>query len=389
MWSFGHRTGRARRSVIRRLGAALALVAGFAAGPAAAATDWLLVPDSSTLTYQSIKKNSIVETNAVRNLSGIVTAGGEALVTIDLNSVDTGVDIRNVRMRFLFFETFKFPAASLTARIDPAVFADLKTKRRLTMPLPFRLNLHGVEKDLTADVVVTMVTDTMVSVASRAPVSVAVADFDLLPGLEKLKEAAEVDSIVPSASVSFDLIFAADDGTAPPAVAAAPSSAPGAATPAPAASIAAAAPAAAAAAPAVAGPVVTDAARADFSDEECLNRFEVLSRTGAVYFATASARLDPESGPLLRQVLDVVGKCPRLGVEVAGHTDSDGPADENQRLSERRAAAVADFLATAGVPSGQVSVAGYGETRPIAGNDSARGKALNRRIEFVARPLGN
>ncbi|UVK38471.1 OmpA family protein [Mesorhizobium sp. AR10] len=338
-------------------------------GPEAANAqpNWTLDPANSTLTYQSVKKNTIVETNKIRNLSGTLTSDGAAKVSFDLNSVDTGIDLRNVRMRFLFFETFKYPTAEVTAKVDPAAFADLATKRRMTAHIPFRLSLHGVDKDLEANVVVTMITDSMVSIASDAPVAVHVEDFGLLPNVEKLQQAANVSSIVPTASVSFDFVFNADGAKVapPPAVAAATGAA------------------------ADVGPVATDAAKTAFSADECMNRFAVLSRTGAIYFRPASARLDEKSRPLLAEVVDVVGKCPKLKVEVSGHTDSDGSPTANRILSERRAEAVAEAILAAGIPSAQITVSGYGEDRPVAPNDTAKDKALNRRIEFSATPLVN
>jgi len=344
-----------------------ALLAMLVVAPALALAQpgWTLDPTASVLTYQSIKKNTIVETNKIRNISGTLSADGDARVMLDLNSVDTGVDLRNVRMRFLFFETFQYPTAEVTAKVDPAAFADLSSRRRMTAHIPFRLSLHGVEKELQADVVVTMVTDTMVSIASSIPVAVNAADFGLLPNIEKLQQAADVTNIVPTASVSFDFVFNAEGAAAPPAQAVA------------------------AAAPADAGPVATDASKASFSDEECLNRFDVLSRTGAIYFRSASARLDPQSKPLIDEVVNVVGKCPDLKVEVSGHTDSDGKAAANQALSQRRARAVADAIVAAGIPVGQITAVGYGEDKPVAPNDTARNKALNRRIEFSARRLVN
>ncbi|TPN48308.1 flagellar motor protein MotB [Mesorhizobium sp. B1-1-4] len=332
-------------------------------GTANAQTNWALDPTASVLTYQSVKKNTIVETNKIRNISGSLTSTGDAKVSFDLNSVDTGVDLRNVRMRFLFFETYKFPTAELTAKVDPAAFADLATKRRMKAVLPFRLNLHGVDKDLEANVVVTMITDTMVSVASEAPVAVHVEDFGLLPNVDKLQQAASVTNIVPTASVSFDFVFTAD-GSKPPS-------------------------AQTVAASTEVGPVATDATKTNFNDEECLNRFAVLSRTGAIYFRPASARLDAQSRPLLAEVVGVVSKCPGLKVEVSGHTDADGPVAENKRLSERRAQAVADAIVGAGIPRTQITATGYGEERPVAGNDTPKNKALNRRIEFSATKLVN
>jgi outer membrane protein OmpA-like peptidoglycan-associated protein len=330
---------------------------------ARAATDWTLDPTASTLTYQSVKKGTVVETNKIRNISGTLSPDGDAKLSFDLNSVDTGVDLRNVRMRFLFFETFQYPNAEVTAKVDPAAFADLPTKRRIVTKLPFKLSLHGVEKDFSADVVVTMISDGMVSVASNAPVAVNSADFGLLPNIEKLQQAANVSAIVPTASVSFDFLFKSGAAPAQPVQVVA------------------------AAQPADAGPVATDASKTAFSDDECLNRFEVLSRTGAIYFRSASARLDPKSRPLIDEVVGVISKCPDLKVEVSGHTDSDGSPTANQNLSERRAQAVADALRAAGIPAPQLTAVGYGEDHPIAPNDTAKNKALNRRIEFSASKL--
>ncbi|MEQ1952325.1 OmpA family protein [Mesorhizobium yinganensis] len=352
-------------------------IAGFSASIGRAATeDWTLDPASSILTYQSVKKNTIVETNQIRNLEGTLSAQGDAEVRLDLNSVDTGVDLRNVRMRFLFFETYKYPVATVVTKVDPAAFADLSSKRRMTTKLPFTLNLHGVDKQYEADVIVTMITDTSVSISSKTPVAVHVEDFGLLPNVEKLQQAANVSSIVPTASVSFDFIFnKGSAGASPPQVAALAAGT--------------ASDASAAASPTAAGPVETDASKASYADEECVNRFEVLSRTGAIYFRRGSARLDPASKPVLDTVLDVVGKCPKLKVEISGHTDSDGTAEENRALSLRRATAVAGYIHDAGIPTDRIATAGYGEDKPIAANDSDKNKALNRRIEFSASSFVN
>jgi OmpA-OmpF porin, OOP family len=325
---------------------------------AAEAQNWTLDPAASKLTYQSVKKNTIVETNSIRNISGSLSENGAGKVVFDLDSVDTGVDLRNVRMRFLFFETFKFPTATVTVNVDPAAFADLPTRRRMSAKLPFKLDLHGVVKDLEANVVVTLISETMVSIASESPIAVKVEDFGLLPNVEKLQIAANVTNIVPVASVSFDFVFNAD-GTTPPVV------------------VAAAAPATT-----EVGPVATDAAKTAFSQDECVNRFEVISRTGAIYFRTDSARLDNASKPLLDAVVDVVSKCPGLKIEVSGHTDSDGPDYYNQQLSEKRAQSVVDAVVAGGIAAGQLTFAGYGEAKPVAPNDSRKNKALNRRIEF-------
>lgn len=336
---------------------------GLSTASVAAQSTWTLDPSQSTLTYQSVKKNTIVETNTIRNISGGIMPDGSATVTFDLNSVDTGVDLRNVRMRFLFFETFQYPTATVTVKVDPATFAELAAKHRMTMALPFRLNLHGVEKDLETKVAVTLITEKLVSVASQAPVAIKVEDFGLLPAIEKLERAANVTNIVPTASVSFDFVFGTDVKA-----------------PAEDAQIASAA---------AVGPIETDAGKAAYSQEECTNRFDVLSRTGAIYFRSGSARLDPASRPVLDNVVDVVTKCAAVKVRVAGYTDADGSDTENQVLSERRAASVREFVVKSGIAPERVSAVGYGEAQPIAPNDTPKNKALNRRIEFSASTMAN
>jgi outer membrane protein OmpA-like peptidoglycan-associated protein len=74
-------------------------------------------------------------------------------------------------------------------------------------------------------------------------------------------------------------------------------------------------------------------------------------------------------------------------IEVAGHTDSVGAADYNQRLSERRASAVANYLGSRGVMRDRMIVVGAGESRPIASNDTEAGRAQNRRVEITLVPI--
>ena len=280
-------------------------------------------------------------------------------MTVQLDSVDTGIDLRNVRMRFLFFETFKFPEAVVTARLDPGMLEELASRRRMTLPLAFDLDLHGVSQSLQTDVVVTLLTGDLVSVASSTPISIGAALFGLTDGVTKLEEAASV-SIIPSGSVTFDFVFRRNDPNGHAVAVAAPAE-----------------PAAAA--------IETSG---DFSSDECAGRFEIISRTGAVYFASGSAVLDEESRPLLDSVVAIVERCPGLAILVAGHTDSVGPDELNQSLSEARARAVTDFLQNRGVPSARLQSIGYGEQRPVAPNDSGWNRSRNRRIEFLVAKNG-
>jgi OOP family OmpA-OmpF porin len=78
---------------------------------------------------------------------------------------------------------------------------------------------------------------------------------------------------------------------------------------------------------------------------------------------------------------DIIGQ---IKVTIAGHTDSRGRDAYNQGLSERRAASVRDYIANAGFPASQMSTVGYGETQPVASNDTDEGRAQNRRVVITA-----
>ena len=108
-----------------------------------------------------------------------------------------------------------------------------------------------------------------------------------------------------------------------------------------------------------------------------------LFRTTQVNFEFAQADLIPSSAATLDVVADVLRRYPALRVEVGGHTDDRGSEATNDRLSQRRAEAVVDYLAASGVGRDRLSAVGYSERRPVASNGTETGRALNRRVEFV------
>ncbi|MBB4174624.1 OmpA family protein [Sulfitobacter noctilucicola] len=315
---------------------------------------WTLQPEMSNLNFQSVKKQTVVESSSFATLEGAIAENGATEVSVLLDSVDTKIDLRNVRMRFLFFETFKFPTAKITTQLDASVLNDLATVRRKTVPVSYTMDLHGVSQTYEAEVAVTLLTEDLVSVASTTPISVSVDDFDLMEGLGKLQEAANV-TIIPSATVSFDFLFARNTTTA----------------------------AAAPAQTATADPAsVALEAEGDFDRDACKGRFEILSRTGNIYFASGSSRHDSKSEPLLNSLAGIIARCPNMVIEVGGHTDSVGSNATNQRLSDARANSVRRYLISRDVSPDVLVSKGYGETTPLKTNDTAEGRWANRRIEF-------
>ncbi|MCW8848789.1 MAG: OmpA family protein [Melioribacteraceae bacterium] len=108
---------------------------------------------------------------------------------------------------------------------------------------------------------------------------------------------------------------------------------------------------------------------------------EQLSFTN-VRFKHDSDDLTEPSKEVLDNVVNVLNKLTDLKLEIQGHTDSGGPEIYNQNLSERRANSVKSYLVSKGIQAERLTTIGYGESNPIASNDTREGKALNRRIEF-------
>lgn len=339
------------QAFITRAILALAVTAGCLGG--AHAQEWLLNSSASHFYMQTVKANSIFEVHQFTGLDGSITSGGDATVKIDLTTVVSGVDVRDVRMRFLLFETYRFPNAEVTAKLDMTALQALLTTTRITYPLKFKLAVHGLSQEIETPVTVTRVTDKSISVASAKPIVITADAFGLGPGIAKLSEAVGGTVIATGATFTFDLLF--ETGDKLPELQAARVEA---------------------------VKRKTEAETSTISAEACETRFNVISTAGAVYFKTASAELDRESEPILQSVAEIANRCPAAKIAVGGHTDSVGGKEANRQLSEQRARAVVGFLSQRGVAAGRIEAAGYGDTRPIVSNDTEVNRAKNRRIEF-------
>jgi outer membrane protein OmpA-like peptidoglycan-associated protein len=112
----------------------------------------------------------------------------------------------------------------------------------------------------------------------------------------------------------------------------------------------------------------------------------VLIRLSALKFAPGKSALDRKYFDLLRRLKQGLELYPDRKIVIEGHTDNQGDARANQRLSLKRAEGVRDFLVASGIPAGRLKALGYGEVRPIASNDYERGRAMNRRIDIIIQP---
>lgn len=184
-----------------------ALLAALAALPASAAEGWRVVGDASRVAFVSLKNGETAETHAFGELSGAVHADGVADVAIALASLDTGIAIRDERMREMFFETARFPLALIYAETDPAAFADLAPGERRLAEVELVVALRGARASYPTTLAVTRLGENRVSVAPVRPILVDVADFELGAGLEALRAIAGLDAIAPAVPVTFDLVL--------------------------------------------------------------------------------------------------------------------------------------------------------------------------------------
>ncbi len=101
-----------------------------------------------------------------------------------------------------------------------------------------------------------------------------------------------------------------------------------------------------------------------------------------IFFETAKAVITPVSYPALDRVIEFMKKNPAIKVEIDGHTDNVGSESYNLRLSQARAQAVVDYLVKHGISRDRLVAKGFGESQPVAPNDTPEGRAKNRRVEF-------
>jgi polyisoprenoid-binding protein YceI len=169
--------------------------------------EWKVDPAASHLSYVSLKAGEIAEPNHFERLRGTVANDGAAQIEIDLASVSTGVDIRDERMREIFFQVADYPTAVVTAQLDPAAFAALSIGQVIVQSLDATLALKGLEAPIATRVQVARVSENRVLVTTIAPVIITTDMFGLTDELGELRALAQLPSISPAVPVSFTLAF--------------------------------------------------------------------------------------------------------------------------------------------------------------------------------------
>jgi len=193
-----------KRSVTHTL--ALLLLSGAALS---ARADWYLDGESSRLSFVSTKNANVSEVQRFLVLHGKVEPGGLAQVEVELDSINSGIPLRDERMRKALFEIEKFPDAVITTQIDLHPINDLAPGAQLELRLPLTVDLHGKQHTYDAELLATRLDDRRFQVVTLEPLVINAEDFDLAPGLEALRKLAGLSAISLSVPVGAVLIFTA------------------------------------------------------------------------------------------------------------------------------------------------------------------------------------
>lgn len=188
--------------MVKKLMTVLALA--FLAGPAVAG--WELDNDKSRIDFISVKNAAIAESHHFSRLVGYIGNDGNVTLTIDLDSVETLIPIRNERMREMLFRTADYPTATVSALVDPAILAAVADGGTISTEVPLKLSLHGVEASLDAPVVVVGEPGSLRVISAR-PVVISAADYGLGAGVEALRQVAGLANISTAVPVTINLLF--------------------------------------------------------------------------------------------------------------------------------------------------------------------------------------
>jgi outer membrane protein OmpA-like peptidoglycan-associated protein len=127
--------------------------------------------------------------------------------------------------------------------------------------------------------------------------------------------------------------------------------------------------------------------KGEVSIEKLPNNVLMVTMTGQTAFEVDSYSIKPGFYPSMDKIASIVNKYGKTHLSIVGHTDSTGSASYNQQLSQKRAAAVEDYLRNKGVIPQRLAIYGMGEEQPRASNTTEAGRRLNRRVEILIEPV--
>ena len=170
-------------------------------------SEWVVDTKNSHVGFASVKNKTIAENHRLSGLSGSVGSDGEALVSIDLATVETLVPIRNERIREILFDVANFPSATIKTKLDMDQINSISSGETEGLRIPLSIGLKSIKISKSVMVNVVRSGENIYDVASADPIMIRASDFSLLDGVKTLKEMAGLQSIEPVVPVTFNLRF--------------------------------------------------------------------------------------------------------------------------------------------------------------------------------------
>jgi len=169
--------------------------------------DWQLDNDNSWLNFVTVKKIDTAEQGRFKTIAGTVEENGQAKLKINLASVDTNIPVRDERIKKFLFQTTRFVEATLSAQLDMETINSLTIGNMQSLPILVELSLHGIKQNIKGHIVVTRLTEDKLLVVSQGVVFIKAAEFNLMQGIEILRQLASLPRISRVVPVSFILTF--------------------------------------------------------------------------------------------------------------------------------------------------------------------------------------
>jgi len=168
---------------------------------------WQLDNDNSTLSFVSIKKNSVAEAHTFTMLVGAIDDQGLVNIDVDLTSVNTNIAIRDDRMKEHLFETSLFSKAIFTAQLSSSALEELGVGSSQQMKLTGTIDLHGQRQDVIVNTLVIRLNKSTIIASTLNPILIKAEAFKLVAGINKLQELAGLPSISHAVPVNFVVTF--------------------------------------------------------------------------------------------------------------------------------------------------------------------------------------
>ncbi len=170
-------------------------------------SEWKIDTENSKLFYISTKREHVAERHALMGISGKITDEGALEVKLDMNSIDSGITVRDNRIKENVFDVERFPEAGFSSELDMSEFQELAVGESTVGYVDGELTLVGIQGFLDFDVLVTRIAENRVSVTSFGPIVLNSGDFELMSGIDKLRDLADLPSISYAVPVTFHLSF--------------------------------------------------------------------------------------------------------------------------------------------------------------------------------------